>query len=284
MSRLSWSIRRELWEHRSIFVAPMTAAALFLGGFFLALGGLPGRMRAALALGPAAQREAIEQPYVLAAILVMVIAPIVAVVYSLDALYGERRDRSILLWKSLPVSDVTTVCAKAAIPIIVIPVITLAVTTATQLCMLLASSAVLTARGLSSTLLWSYVPLFGTALTNIGHLVVFHGLWYAPFFGWLLLVSAWANRAPIVWATLPPIAIALVERVTFNTSHFTAWLQHRFLETPDGVSGSAGMTMDMLAPHAISHLLIRQGMWGGLAVTAILLWGAVALRRSRGPI
>ena len=126
--RLVWSIRRELWENRSIYLAPLAVAALFLVGFFVALIRLPETVRAASALAPLQRQEAIEQPYVIAAIMLMAIAMLVAVFYSLDALYGERRDRSILFWKSMPTSDLTTVLSKASIPILVLPLATFAVT------------------------------------------------------------------------------------------------------------------------------------------------------------
>ena len=90
-------------------------------------------MRAALALDPAQQHDTIEQPYDVAALLLMVTAFIVAVFYCLDALHGERRDRSILFWKSLPVSDLTTVLSKASIPLVVLPLIIFAITVAPQL-------------------------------------------------------------------------------------------------------------------------------------------------------
>lgn len=284
MNTLSWSIRRELWENRSTYVAPPAVAAIFLAGFLIGLIGLPGRMRAALALGPMEQRQAIEQPYVFAALLIMGIALIVAVVYSLDALYGERRDRSILFWKSLPVSDLTTVLSKASIPILVIPLVAFAATVATQLIMLLSSSVVLAGNGISAGTLWEHVPFFRTSLMNFGHLVLYHGLWYAPFFAWLIMVSAWANRAPLLWAALPPIAIAVVERVVFNTSHFATLVQYRFTGDPSSVASADGMTMDMLGPHSLSEYLSRPGLWGGLAVAAVFLFAAVRLRRSRGPI
>jgi ABC-2 type transport system permease protein len=282
--RLSWSIRRELWENRSIYVAPMAVAAIFLVGFLFGLIGLPDRMRAALALGPMEQREAIEQPYVIAAIMLMAIELIIAVVYCLDAFYGERRDRSILFWKSLPVSDLTTVLSKASIPILVIPLVTFAVTVATQLIMLLASSAVLAGSDISPETLWAHVPFFNTSLINFGHLVVYHGIWYAPFYGWLLMVSAWANRAPFLWATLPPIAIGVVERVAFNTSHFAAMVRYRFMGDPTSAVPAGGMTMDMLGPHSLGEYLTGPGLWFGLALTAAFLFAAVRLRRYRGPI
>ncbi len=282
--RLYWSVRRELWENRSIYVAPLAVAAVFLAGFFIGLIRLPDRMRAAQALSLMQQREAIQQPYLIAALMLMATELLVALVYCLDAFYGERRDRSILFWKSVPVSDLTTVLSKASIPILVIPVVAFAVTAATQWIMLLASSAVLAGSGMSPATLWAHVPFFQTSLINFGHLVVYHGIWYAPFYGWLLMVSAWANRAPFLWATLPPIAIGFIERIAFNSSHFAAMVRYRFMGDPDSMRPGRRMTMDMLGPLSPGELLTRPGLWFGLAVTAVFLFAAVRLRRYRGPI
>jgi ABC-2 type transport system permease protein len=282
--RLFWSVRRELWENRSIYIAPLAVAAVFLVGFFIGLIRLPDRMRAAQALSLMQQRAAIQQPYLIAALMLMATELLVALVYCLDAFYGERRDRSILFWKSLPVSDLTTVLSKASIPILVIPVVTFAVTAATQWIMLLASSAVLAGSGMSPATLWAHVPFFETSLINFGHLVVYHGIWYAPFYGWLLMASAWANRAPFLWATLPPIAIGFIERIAFNSSHFAAMVWYRFGGDPDSMKPGRRMTMDMLGPLSPGDLLTRPGLWFGLAVTAVFLFAAVRLRRYRGPI
>ena len=109
-----WSIRREVWENRSIYIAPLAVAGVFLFGFLISLIGLPRRMRAALALDPAQRHHAIVMPYELAAGLIMGAALIVAIFYCLDALYGERRDRSILFWKSLPVPTSPPCCRRRA--------------------------------------------------------------------------------------------------------------------------------------------------------------------------
>ena len=95
--------------------------------------------------------------------------------YCLDALHGERRDRSILFWKSLPVSDLTTVLSKASIPLVILPLLTFAITVATQLIMLLLSSAVLLASGLSVATLWTQLSLFQMSLMLLYHLVTVHG-------------------------------------------------------------------------------------------------------------
>src|SRR5688572_33511032 len=94
--RLYWSVRRELWENRSIYLGPLTVGGVVLIGFLIAVVSLPGRMRTASALGERELREVVEQPFLIAALMLMAIEMLVAVIYSLDALYGERRDRSVL--------------------------------------------------------------------------------------------------------------------------------------------------------------------------------------------
>jgi ABC-2 type transport system permease protein len=114
--------------------------------------------------------------------------------------------------------------------------------------------------------------------------VVFHGLWYAPFYGWLLLASAWARRMPILWAVLPVVVIAAVEKIAFDTSRFAAALLQR-VTGGGGLSASAGpMTLETMVPEPLGQLVTRPGLWIGLAVTAVFLFGAVRLRRTRAPI
>ena len=280
-----WSVRRELWEHRSIYVAPLAVAALILAGFFISTVHLADRMRAALALSPMQQTEAIQQPYTFAALLMMASFFIVALFYSLDALYGERRDRSILFWKSMPVSDLMTVLAKASVPILILPLLTFTLTIATQGIMALLSTVVLRANGLSAATLWSHLPLPQMSLMLLDHLVGVHGLWYAPIYCWLLLVSAWARRAPFLWAVLPLFAMGIVERIAFNTAYLSALLQYRLLGGPEGMAFDAGsMSTDPLANLNPVHFLLSPGMWIGFVFAAAFLFAAARLRRSRGPM
>jgi len=284
---LYWSVRRELWENRSIYLGPLAVGGVVVIGFLIALVSLPGKIRAASALGEGELREVVEQPFLIAALMLMAIEMFVAVFYSLDALYGERRDRSVLFWKSMPVSDLTTVLAKASIPILLLPLVTWFVTVAAQAVMLLVSSAVLAASGMSAATVWTHVPLLETSWINFAHLVALHGIWYAPLYAWLLLVSAWATRAPFLWAVLPPVAVGIFERIAFGSRHFATMLQTHFLGEPssDNTSGmTMEMSMDMLAPPMLVHFLMSPGLWVGLLVTAIFLLGAVRLRRVRGPI
>jgi ABC-2 type transport system permease protein len=157
-------IRRELWESRSIYIAPLAAAVVFLVGFLISMIHLPQKMRALSVLDPAHQREAIAMPYDMAAGLLMLTVMIVGMFYCLGALQGERRDRSILFWKSLPVSDLTTVLSKASIPLLVLPLLTFAINVATQWIMLLLSTVVLWANGMNAATLWMQLSFLQMSL------------------------------------------------------------------------------------------------------------------------
>jgi ABC-2 type transport system permease protein len=280
-----WCVRRELWENRSIYLAPLAAAGVFLFGFLISLITLPHRMQEALALDAMKRQLAIEQPYDFAALLLMGVTLIVAIFYCLDALYGERRDRSILFWKSLPVSDVTTVVSKAAIPLVVLPLATFAVTVVTQWIMVMLSTMALIGSGTNVATLWTNLHLWHMSSGLFFHLLAIHGFWYAPFFGWLVLVSAWAKRAVFLWAVLPPIAIGVVEKLAFNTSHFAMMLLSRFAGDTGNTAPKAGeMSMDALTPFTALQFVINPRLWIGLAITAAFLAAAVRLRRQQGPI
>ncbi len=279
-----WSVRRELWEYRSIYIAPLAAAAASLFGFLISLFRLPHKMRALAALDPMRQHQAVVMPYHLASALIMAAGVIVSVFYCLDALHGERRDRSILFWKSLPVSDLTTVLSKAIIPIVVIQLLTFTITFATQSIMLLLSTAVLLGSGLSVSSFWAEVSLFPMSLMLLYHLLTMHALWYAPIYCWLLLVSGWARRAAFLWAVLPWLAIFAIEKIAFNTSHFATMLAHHFAGGAEAVAYPGTLPIDpgmMITP---VRFLSAPGLWIGLAFAAVFLATAVRLRRYQGPI
>ena len=280
--RLYWSVRRELWENRSIYIAPLAVAAVFLVAFLIGAIHPPVKMRDAMALDPMRHQDLVEQPYTFAAFLLMATTLIVAMFYCLEALYGERRDRSILFWKSLPVSDLTTVLAKLSIPLVILPLVTFAITIVTQWIMLLLSSALMLARGQSVAALWSHLPLFQMSLMLLFHVVAIHGLQFAPVYSWVLLVSSWARRAPLLWAVLPPLAIGVAEKIAFHTSHFAALLGYLLGGGPEIVTGK--MEMLPLTPLAVGEFFINPGLWIGLAVAAAFLAAAVRLRRYREPI
>ena len=277
-----WSIRRELWENRSIYIAPLAAAAVFLFGFVINMAATR-RHIGASPLDPAQQHELLATRYELSAALIMGTALIVGIFYSLDALYGERRDRSILFWKSLPVSDVTAVLSKLTIPLVILPLLSFVISLATQFIMLLLSSVILLGSGVNIAALWTEVSFFRVSFVLLYHLLTVHGLWYAPLYGWLLLVSAWAPRAPFIWAFLPPFVICVVEKIALNTTHFLALLQERLVGPGDAMAPHSA-PKDFMATLIPTHFFSTAGLWTGLLVAAVFLFAAVRLRRYQGPI
>jgi ABC-2 type transport system permease protein len=116
------------------------------------------------------------------------------------------------------------------------------------------------------------------------HFLCVHGLWQSPIYGWLLMVSAWARRAPILWAVLPPLAIGFCEKAAFNTTHFGELIGSRFTGGPEGsaiMEHQMGMAATMM--RSPTHFFISAGLWIGFAITAAFLTVAVRLRRYRGP-
>jgi len=281
---LYWCFRRELWEYRSIYLAPLSITGAVLLGFVFVLARLPHAMRDAMAMDLMHQREAISQPYDVAAGLIMGAAFIVSIFYSLDALYGERRDRSILFWKSLPVSDLTVVLAKVSVPLLVLPVVAFVITLITLAVMVLLSSMVLVANGLSVGTYWTLLQPFQSLFGLLYHLVTVHILWYAPLYAWLLLISAWARRAPFLWVVLPPLAVGIFEKVAFRSMHFLNFLGERVSGGSEAVGRMQGNAVDPGMNMTPSPFLATPGLWIGLACAALFLYLAARLRRYRGPI
>jgi len=233
-------------------------------------------------LDEAHREAAIQLPYDIVAMIIIVTAFIVGFFYCLDALYGERRDRSILFWKSLPVSDRTTVFSKASIPLLILPPTIFAIVVVTQFIMMLISSAVLAPIGLSGTT-WANFNLLQQSVILLYGLIVIV-LWHAPIYGWALLISGIARRAAFLWAVLPPFAIAIFEKVTFNTSYFWEMLKHRLLGAGDTAftfQMHRGLAVDQLTP---ARFLSTPGLWVGLIFAAAFVFAAIRLRRYRMPL
>jgi len=295
---LFWSVRRELWENRSLYFAPATVSAVMLIAMVIGVG----RILAAhpdLSRHDAPNPAMLALPYDFAAVAIMLTSFIVAIFYCLGALHNERRDRSILFWKSLPVSDATAVLSKALVPLAVLPAIAYVTTVVTQLVILLLSMVAGAVAGLPAST-WMQTP-FGDLTLVLVYGLVTQTLWLAPFWGWLLLVSAWSRRAPFLWAFLPPLAVCLVEKVALGSSHFADLLGYRigggfheaFVEPMRNVVRTTG-------PHMVvngspfpqvgvgdldpARFILAPGLWAGLAVAVAFFFGAVWLRRRREPI
>ncbi|HEY5413067.1 MAG TPA: hypothetical protein VIJ94_20320 [Caulobacteraceae bacterium] len=284
-----WSVRRELWENRAIYLAPLIAAGVVLFGVCLGhLHLLHVQTRSAPDFqgmdghGVRLGMPAIV-PYLISAFAILATSLIVGVFYCLAALNTERRDRSVLFWKSLPVSDLTTVLSKAVVPVFVLPIVALAVIFATHLAMLAIDLVSAVVGGESAADVLARLPL-GQLWLDLGYGALLLGLWYAPVWGWLLLVSAWCKRMTFLWGVGPPLALCLIERMAFGTAYAWALLQSRLAVGLAGAFSEPARDHFSLPWPDPLPFLAHPGPWIGIAVAGVFLAGAVWLRRRREPI
>jgi ABC-2 type transport system permease protein len=226
MNNMKWLLKREFWEHKGgMFWAPIFTGTIFLGMAIMAM--LVGQMSvnrsnieiAKLNLDQLVGRitpEIANHIYAGTEFSIYMIAALVGVVlffvlffYCLGALYDDRRDRSVLFWKSLPISDRATVASKVATALVVAPVIATAAGILTGLGFLILISAYVGFHGINPfPLLWSSAP-FKAAFNLVAFLPI-QALWSLPTIGWLLLCSAWARSKPFLWAVAVPIGAGIM--------------------------------------------------------------------------
>jgi ABC-2 type transport system permease protein len=286
----AWSIRRELWENRSIYLAPLAIGGVTLLGSMLSLSHLHRGMT--VLTTPGAPAKAVFNatmglfvPYSFSAAAIMLTGLLVSFFYCVGALYGERRDRSILFWKSLPVSDTVTVLAKATMPLVAVPLVSLLAVYAVQAITLAVSLVAVVAQGFDPSLYWSHAGL-STMWVMLPYGLIVLALWHAPLVGWLLMVSAWAKRTPILWVIVPPAALAVLELIAFGSHHVWDFILNRLW------GGGVVWTAHLDGKHPVSRLdqvdFLRvfawPDIWVGLVFAALFLAAAVWLRRRRDPV
>jgi ABC-2 type transport system permease protein len=278
-----WSVRRELWEHRSIWVTPLAVAGFVLVASFVAASGHVQKAGNLSAMPPEKLQQVVQMPLSIAAAVVIVLSFLVAVFYALGALNGERRDRSILFWKSMPVSDTTTVLSKAFIPLVVTPAIAFTVALVTQVLLLVPMAGLFKAVGADMGPVVAALPLAHmTAVMLYG--VVVHSLWFAPLFALFLLASV-AVRRPILWVLVPTIMVQVLERIAFGTQHAGNFIKYRIVGAMGEAfaPGAAKASVTALSQLDPMRFIASPGLWLGLVAAGIFLFIAIRLRRSREP-
>jgi len=288
-------MRREFWEHRSLWMAPLVVTVVLLICALLTHGAFkidttdtlewldPENKTLVFALA----QWGLTVPFYLVMLLAVNF-------YLIDCLYAERKDRSILFWKSLPVSDGATVAAKLFVGCIVVPLGTFALALLTDLLF----TAIWNARawlGHSSELVaWDTVAFLKTQTLMFLGLVI-SILWYAPLCACLVLASVLVRRNVLLWVTIVPLLAVIAEKIIFRTSYISDLIDYRIggiwksLHVEGATFGSVtnvGLAEIVSLPRFYDRVHVLPAftnidLWLGLIVAAACAYAAAWIRRYR---
>ena len=323
MNTLYWLVKREIWEHKGGFVrAPLIGGAIFLlitimsltvvmtmfGSHFYAGGVSVADLREKISNHDMQSVGAILDVIMLVPTgILSVMTGIIVFFYCLGSLYDDRRDRSLLFWKSLPITDTQTVLSKVISATVIAPIVSFAVGIVTGLIVLLTFATFLSFKGVG---VWELLVLahplriFADLALSVPAFI----LWAAPTVGWLLLCSAWAKSKPFIWAVAIPLGAGAMIwwlellGVIHGTSYFWSHIARRWLGSifPGSWLGASenlthtvafGVTSDdgsrtnvVLNAIDFSHaysILGTLNAWVGVIAGIAMIGGAIWLRRWR---
>ena len=313
MKTMKWLIKRELWEHKGMIVwAPAVVAALVavmtLGGLLLGRnvalsGGGGGKLSVELA-GPA--RDTIiamaSDFYMAASVPILLMLGFLVFFYCLGALHDDRRDRSLLFWKSLPVSDHMTVLSKVVLALVAIPLVALLIGIALSLVIALLLGVGMAMHGVNLIGPVLSSPSFYLAPLRLIGLLPVYVLWALPTVGWLLLVSSWARSKVFLWAVGAPLVagalIAWTNKI-FALGISPGWFMENIVaRLLLGVAPGSWFGFSRVDPHHLvregaEHVravdlfsaswgtLTHPALWLGVVAGLAMIAGAVWMRRWR---
>ncbi len=328
--KLKWLLKREFWEHKGgFFWAPVVTGAIFL--FFTLLGGGTGQFmlnrKSAKVIDfegqqiplsqvdwnkliAAASPKDIEQYAqvvngftLMSGLWPLMVFGFVVFFYLLGSLYDERRDRSVLFWKSMPVSDGLTVTSKVLTALVVAPVTAALISLAVMLAAGIILSIFIAINGGNPfTIYWSHLQPLKLLGAMFGWLPVY-AFWALPTAGWLMLCSAWARSKPFLWAVLIPVLAGvlvswfglfrdhdqgdgwfwqhIVARALTSAwpgSHLTGYAGtlhlQRLDDSPNALFGANGVISGL-------HLFAMPSLWIGALAGVAMIYAAIRLRRWR---
>jgi ABC-2 type transport system permease protein len=323
MNTMKWLVKREYWEHKGgIFWAPVIAAIVHIVSSTLGLlaavfvthkietdgreNNIPSLQELVTKLGdPEHANElsaGIQTAFMALGSFPMFVVVFVMFFYCLSSLYDERKDKSILFWKSMPVSDGKTVISKVFTALFIIPAIGIAVSVLTALIMFVIASIAAIMKGVSPAVLWDFVAI-AKGVMNVVLSIPVYAVWALPTIGWLMLCSAWARRVPFLWAVVIPVLsgvlvwmLGLMQIFGLGAGWFWTHIVGRLLGgTVIGIhtlySMDAGLISsnthslnelaDLLSVGANYRAFMMPGMWIGAALGLAMIYASVRLRRYR---
>ena len=310
LKTMGWLVKREFWEYKGMFLwAPVRLALIMIAmlvGIMIYSGGH--NLNFDIQNAPKVLEHktemvaAIANNYIAASVPVLMMLGALVFFYCLGAMFEERRDRSILFWKSFPVSDTMTVMSKVTLALVVAPLISIGVGIISSFVMLMIIGIVMAFQGVNFLgALFSNGDFYLTPLRLIGMWPVYV-LWAIPTVGWLLMVSAWARSKVFLWAVGMPILGLIVLKMAdyvFKLNLDMEWISHNIVTRVLGglfpgiwvafQDGTRFVNMNQFQQSSdmgsgFTHAwmsLMDVGMWGGVVAGALMIFAAIKLRRWR---
>ncbi|MBN8225113.1 MAG: ABC transporter permease [Xanthomonadales bacterium] len=315
-AKLKWLLRREYWENRGgFFWAPLITGAIILGLYLILA--VIGSIAARRSMGYSglvfdeADPQKISQALGVVGdsmllggvMLACVVLAFVVFFYALGSLYDDRRDRSVLFWKSLPVSDSQMVLSKAVWALVLAPLLAVGIGLLIGVALWLISALTITVNGLPAA---HGVFTQSHPLRIIGGVVAslpVYMFWALPTIGWLMFCSAWARSKPFLWAVLVPVLACVVISMTtilpgVDIAHDKVWytLVYRgLLSVAPGawypaIDGAIDTSASINSPGNLAgaidlarnwHAFASADLWIGVAVGIGFIAAAIRLRRWR---
>ena len=316
MNTMKWLVKREFWEHKggffwtpavvgtimTVFLAVTMLIAVTVGkhnGIHIN-GAMITNLSTAMGAEDRSQFvTALTQGYMGSGAPLFMVLGFVVFFFCLGSLFDERKDRSVLFWKSLPVSDGETVLSKVAMALVVAPLITLAFATIVSVLSLLLVTTTATVMGFNA-----FGAVLGSASVYLAPfellaMLPVYLVWALPTVGWLMMVSAWAKTKPFLWAVGAPLLVAALlswfnAMFQFNWNIGWFW-QHivargllsvapgswfGFVDPQGGFNLGPRESANMVMLVSQSwRALATADAWIGAALGAAMLYAAARLRR-----
>lgn len=295
-------IKREYWEHKgAIFYTPAVMAAIF--AVLMLLGGISGdrftfdngedivfsehfpeAMAQFESLTDEKRSKLVQMGLYVPTVLFGGVMFFICLFYALGSLYDERKDRSILFWKSLPISDTATVLSKFVAISILVPLSYFIVIAMFQLYLLVFFTVSAWFSGYTGVLFWTASNLFGVFFNSFFALIV-ASLWMAPLWGWFMFASSWAKKVAFLWAGLPILMLAVAEAWVLKSNEFIEAVGYRIANgfaiqnsNIHFLGGGDMFDLDVISPYEV---FANGQFWIGILIAAVFLVASIYTRRYR---
>ncbi len=304
--------KREIWEHKSLWIVPAVIGCLgilfaFYGSGALLVAAHQGMININSDISGVDRMEGVRAFIFGSAAFFNTVMLFMVWFYLMDSLHADRKDRSILFWRSLPLSDATTVLSKLFTGMVTAPALMLAAVIVTEIITGILFIIALSLAGVNILPLVFQPGTIVLAWITLAFALIVQSLWLLPFYGWFLLCSAWARKLVLAWTVLIPLGAMLAERLVIGTHYLSSAIFGHIVKmfmmtmsghySVNGVSVGSGIAVGVDNRHnpfldhggpmtlgSLAHMFAQPEMWIGIAIGAIFVFGAIWLRRNRSEI